>query len=309
MTIKSKTEEFILKAKEVHGDKYDYSLAEYVHSKSKVNIICPKHGGFLQRPNDHLRGKGCSKCKSEKTSNNCRSNKENFIKKAKEVHGDKYDYSLAEYVHSKSKVNIICPIHGDFIQKPNCHLSGKGCPKCGGTEKINTEEFINKSKKIHGDVYDYSTVDYNKNNIKVKIICPTHGEFLQTPNNHLRGQGCPNCNTSKGEQLISNYLMEREIKFIPQKKFSTCKYVKQLPYDFCIPQLKMLIEYDGIQHFQPIETFGGKEAFEITLKKDFIKTQWAKKNGWRLIRFDYTQTKDEIIDYLNFSIERFEIIK
>ena len=181
-------EEFIKKSKEKHGDKYDYSKVEYVNSATKVCIICPEHGEFWQIPRDHTRGIGCSKC-----GGSCVLTKEEFIEKARKKHGDKYDYSKVEYVNSQTKVCINCREHGEFWQIPRDHLSGYGCSKCSGLYVPTTEEWVASARKVHGDKYDYSKVDYVKNNIKVCIICPKHGEFWQTPNNHLSGYGCSKC--------------------------------------------------------------------------------------------------------------------
>ena len=124
------TEQFIEKAREVHGDKYDYSKLEYVNNKTKVCIICPEHGEFWQRPDNHLQGKKCLLCVDKLKHNNKKQTTEQFIEKAREVHGDKYDYSKVEYVDKSTEVLIICPEHGEFWQKPYSHLSGHGCPKC-----------------------------------------------------------------------------------------------------------------------------------------------------------------------------------
>ena len=113
---------------------------------------------------------------------------EEFIIKAKEVHGDKYDYSKVNYINVDTKVCIICPTHGEFLQMPSSHLNGRGCPRCSGNKKLTTEEFIIKAREINGDKYDYTKVEYVNNSTKVCIICPTHGEFWQTPNGHLSGR-------------------------------------------------------------------------------------------------------------------------
>lgn len=123
------TDEFIAKAKLIHGDKYDYSKVEYIGALKKVCIICPDHGEFLQTPNNHTQGQGCPKCKGDKIRERFSSSKEEFIKKARKVHKDKYDYSKVNYDGSLTKVCIICPKHGEFWQRPNAHLSGHGCPK------------------------------------------------------------------------------------------------------------------------------------------------------------------------------------
>ena len=182
------TEEFIDKARKVHGDKYDYSKVEYINNQTPVCIICPEHGEFWNTPNHHLNGQGCSKC-----CNNKKGTINEFIKKARKIHGDKYDYSKAEYINRKTRICIICPEHGEFWQRPYGHLYGSGCPKCVGKHKPTTEEFITKAREVHGDKYDYSKVEYVNSKTPVCIICPEHGEFWQRPNNHLSGSGCDKC--------------------------------------------------------------------------------------------------------------------
>ena len=208
---KMNKEEFIKKAREVHGSKYDYSKVEYSNSKTKVCIICPGHGEFFQSSNAHLQGKGCPKCGINIRIEKTKMSTAEFIAKAQEIHGNKYDYSKTEYSNSRTKVCIICPDHGEFWQTPTLHLQGNGCPKCSGKNKLTTEEFIEKARKVHGDKYDYSKVDYKNNHTKVCIICPDHGEFWQTPSNHLKKQGCPKCgftirnekNTMTTEEFIA----------------------------------------------------------------------------------------------------------
>lgn len=122
-----------------------------------------------------------------------------FIIKAKQIHGNKYDYSKSVYETARSKVCVICPEHGEFYIRPNCHVSGKqGCKKCGIQQRPQNkpklvESFISDCHKIHGNKYNYSRTNYVRNNIKVEIICPSHGPFFQIPNAHLNGQGCPLC--------------------------------------------------------------------------------------------------------------------
>ena len=206
--MKRKTkEEFILKARQAHGWKYDYSKVEYVNQNTKVCIICPEHGEFWQRPSDHLKGCGCKKCSSESVHIKQRNTREKFILRAYEVHGDTYDYSKVEYVNNTTKVCIICPEHGEFWQTPDNHLTSKhGCPKCGGSKKLTTQDFIEKARKIHGDKYDYSKVNYVNNKTKVCIICPEHGEFCQKPNIHLGNHGCPKCKAQDASKRLRTKL-------------------------------------------------------------------------------------------------------
>jgi len=178
------TKEFIKKSKKVHGDKYDYSKVTYKNASTKIIIICKIHGEFEQMPNGHLCGKGCFLCGIKKRSDNITSTVKDFMKKARVSHGGRYDYSKMIYINSKTKITITCKEHGEFRQSPNSHLSRHGCPKCKG---LTTEEFIEKSQKVHGDKYDYSNVEYKKCDTKVKIICEIHGEFKQRASSHLQG--------------------------------------------------------------------------------------------------------------------------
>lgn len=177
---------FIEKSIVVHNNKYNYDVVEYKNVRTKIKIICPVHGIFEQLPWVHMKGNGCSNCQNL--------SKVDFVKKSIEIHGEKYNYDLSDLINNKTKVKIICYIHGIFEQTPNNHLSGSGCSKCfNERKKSNTFEFINKSKLIHNDLYNYESVKYLNNKTKVDIICKEHGVFKQTPIHHLNGHGCPKC--------------------------------------------------------------------------------------------------------------------
>ncbi|MBL7870387.1 MAG: DEAD/DEAH box helicase family protein [Cyclobacteriaceae bacterium] len=194
-------EKVIFKFKEVHGDRYDYSLVEYINIDKRVKIICKIHGEFEQTPYKHLSGRGCSDC-----GGNIRYDNEKMITKFKEVHGDRYDYSLVEYFNIDKRVKIICKIHGEFEQTPYKHLSGRGCSDCGGNIRYDNEKIITKFKEVHADRYDYSRVEYLNTDTKVKIICKIHGEFEQTPYKHISGQGCPICNIGWSKDKIIEFV-------------------------------------------------------------------------------------------------------
>ena len=207
---------FIEKAKKVHGDKYDYSKVEYVNNKTKVCIICPEHGEFWQTPSSHLNGCGCPNCGKNASCKKRKLNTEHFVKKAKQVNNDKYNYSKVKYITTQTKVCIICPEHGEFWQTPAKHLSGQGCPKCGlskisNCRKSNSIKFVEKAKLIHNNKYDYSKVEYFDCKQKVCIICPEHGEFWQKPSYHLSGHGCPKCGINKSS-IIHRKTTEEFIK-------------------------------------------------------------------------------------------------
>jgi len=205
MSKKLTTEEFIEKAKAIHGNKYDYSKVNYVNNKIKIIIGCNTHGEFTQTPNSHLSGHKCFKCTLISTMSAIRYNIEEFIEKARAIHGDKYDYSKSIYINSHAKIKIICPTHGEFAQTPHSHLY-YGCAKCAGVGKLTTEEFIEKARSIHGDKYNYSKVNYINSKTKVIISCNIHGDFLMIPNNHLNGDKCPKCS---GKKLTTKEFIEK----------------------------------------------------------------------------------------------------
>ena len=192
-------DDFINKAIKIHGNKYDYSKVIYKNTHEKVCIICPEHGEFLQTPHNHLQGKGCPICAKTKYKQKRKLGDKEFIERAKKVHGNKYDYSKVNYINLFTKVCIICPEHGEFLQLPSNHLKGKGCPICGNLNKSRNNsytfnEFVTKACKVHGDKYQYNKELFKKDeNDKIGIICPKHGIFRQTITSHLLGNGCPMC--------------------------------------------------------------------------------------------------------------------
>ena len=274
------TAEFIVKAKKIHIDKYDYSLVEYVNNETKIKIICPTHGIFEQTPTSHLRHR-CVKCVNDKLL----SNTTEFIEKSKLIHGGKYNYSLVEYKGSHKKIKIICSEHGIFKQMPYSHLIGKGCCKCFAKNKCESnEEFIKKAKQVHGDKYDYSLIEYENVTKKMKIICKKHGIFEQSASYQLRGIGCPICRESKGEEKISKILKIKNIKFEREKRFLDCRNILPLPFDFYISKYNMCIEFDGKQHFIKHENW--TDLIDIQ-KRDEIKNIYCKENNIKLYRISY----------------------
>jgi len=200
--------EFIAKAIAVHGNKYDYSQIMHVYASEKVTIICKTHNyEFQQSPSKHLSGFGCNLCsgKKKKTTNE-------FIQDAKKVHGERYNYDKTEYSDSDSKLTITCNKHGDFFQNAGSHLQGKGCPKCSGTQKLTTIDFINRAKEIHHNKYNYDKVNYINSQTKVSIGCQIHGYFEQIPKTHLEGSGCTKCSRSSPKKLSSEEFIEKAKK-------------------------------------------------------------------------------------------------
>lgn len=272
-------EQFIEKANLVHNFKYDYTKVIYKDYATKVCIVCPEHGEFWQTPGNHLKGVGCPECGKIKSGLKHRTTQENFIKKAKKIHGDKYDYSKVKYVSSNVKVCIICPIHGEFWQTPACHLAGNGCAKCAGVSKLTNDEWVRKAKVVHGEMYDYSKTQYKTAKDSVCIICPKHGEFWQLPTNHIAGAGCPNCRKSKMEEEIKQFLNQNDIVFEEQKTFDWLINKEPMHLDFFLPDYNIGIECQGEQHFKPLDFWGGKEKFAYTSSNDKLKNELCVKNG------------------------------
>lgn len=248
----STTEQFIVKARKIHGDKYNYSKSNYTGVYNNIEIICSKHGSFSQRPNDHLNKCGCPSCGIESRKKYTVMTLDKFIKKSNNVHNNKYDYSKIKKFNYKVKTPIICPNHGIFYQIPNSHLNGRGCPKCIGRNNT-IIEIIFEFEKVHNNKYNYELIDLNKEIKKadyIDIICPNHGKFKQRIDCHLLGQGCPECKESSGEKKVKTFLKQNLIKFHAQYKFEDCIFKRHLSFDFYLPDFRICIEYDGRQHFK-----------------------------------------------------------
>lgn len=261
------TEEFIINATSVHGDKYDYSLSNYVSSQENITIVCKEHGPFSQIAHSHENGQGCPKCAGKNKTT------EDFLEEAVRLHGGKYNYSLVKYVNSKQKVSILCNKHGEFQQSPNSHLRGGGCPSCSGNIRMTTEQFVDKARFVHGDLYDYSNTMYGKNNRqRVTITCKTHGDFLQAPFDHLEGCGCPSCVTfGASEQELRDYV---ESLGVTTTKDRTVLEGKEI--DVFIPDKNVGFEFNGLYwHSEKISSRAE------TRHKD--KTDLARSKGVRLI--------------------------
>jgi Zn finger protein HypA/HybF involved in hydrogenase expression len=310
------TDEFIKKAQMIHQNpdgtpKYNYDNTIYDNAISKVEIICPKHGSFFQTPNNHLSGQGCPKCGGNKHKTT-----DEFIKDAQKVHQNpdgtpKYGYDNANYVNNITKVEITCPKHGEFLQSPGDHLSGKGCQICGieSRSKLRTkttDEFIKQAQMVHQNPdgtpkYDYSNTNYVKAMEKVEINCPKHGTFLQIPNDHLRGKGCPRCRESVGEKLIHNYLSQQQgYDVVSQKEFEDCTNIHKnkrwctlYKFDIYLPEFNTIIEFDGEQHFKKTFFHKTDEYYNEKVEDDRYKINYCKDNNIKLIRISYNE-KDVI---------------
>ena len=227
---------------------------------------------------------------------------EDFMIKAMLHHGNKYDYSKVNYINCDTKVIIICQIHGEFNITPYKFINRKqGCSSCGringAVKRIKTNDDVIKDfNKVHGDIYDYSKVNYTNVKKVVDIICPIHGVFKQTPDCHLSGGGCPKHHEPKCEKIIREYLIKNNYNYTTQKKYPDCRYKKPLSYDFYLPDFNMCIEYNGEQHYKSVKRWGGDKLFIVRQLRDEIKRKYCEKNNIKLLVIKHNEN---IVNILN----------
>jgi very-short-patch-repair endonuclease len=277
---------FIEKSKIVHGEnRYDYSKVIYDNSKIKVCIICNTCGSeFWQTPCSHLQGCGCPNCR--RNYDHTTTTLEDFIEKSKYIHKDKYDYSKVIYKNRTEKVCIVCnTCENEFWQSPSKHLLGRGCPNCKLTN-LSTKfrkplnDFINQANRIHNFRYDYSKVSFKNLHDRIVVICPVHGEFVQEAQSHLQGCRCPICSRSSHlEDDVRYQLKLNKINFEEQKTWDWLVYNSNQFTDFYLPDYNIVIECQGVQHFEPVEFFGGEENFRDLTLRDKNKLDLCIKNG------------------------------
>ena len=300
--MKKLTEQDIInKSMKIYGNKLDYSMVKYIGTAHHITFICKEHGPFEQLYSNHIRYIGCKKCSANIMANRYKKTTIKFIEDAILVHGQKFDYSEVEYINCYSKILITCRLHGLFEQTPSDHLAGKGCRICARQFPVSDEEYIERFKKVHGNKYDYSKFQYVDRNTKSIFICKKHGEFQALPYNHLAGNDCYKCKSSNGEKIIKNWLLKNNIIFEQQKRFPSCKNKQPLAFDFYIQSYNMLIEYDGIGHFEPviwgnvITEERANQLFKEVQFRDVIKDNWAKENGIYLLRIRFDDNIEETL--------------
>lgn len=288
------TEKYIDKCQSIHNNYYDYSKTVYEKDKTYVTIICPEHGEFSQRCDHHARGSKCPHCATNIRTSKLRLTLKEFIDRANSLHCNRYTYDKAIYITSRTKLIVTCRSHGDFSVTPDNHLSGTICFRCAVSENAkrathSKSDVIDKASFIHDNIYNYDKVIYLHSKEKVIITCNLHGDFLQNFSNHLSGKGCPSCHiTSKSEVFIARLLKHNNIEFISQKSFDNLRNPKtnrKLKFDFYIPSINTVIEFDGKHHFVEIEKYNND--LEYQKFKDNIKDIYCKDNNIILIRIPY----------------------
>ena len=310
------TEQFIEIAREEHGDKYDYSQVNYIKAILKVNIKCPIHKSFWQRPHDHLRSSGCPDCGKLAAAEKRMLTQEEFVQKANKLHDYKYSYTSSVYKGFWEEITIICPNpkHGEFTQIAGGHLTGSGCQKCKSEKladlyRLTKEEFVQKARDEHGDRYNYSLVEYVNYKEKVWIKCPDHVLFEQVAGKHLSGSGCGTCKASIGERKINDVLSRHNIDFKYEYSASYLSGIEAYDtkvglysFDFYILKMKLIIEFDGVQHFKPVKFSNSNKdpegALESCKQRDQIKDEIAQQNGLNVLRIPFWEI-DNIVKILS----------
>ena len=298
--------DFLLRSKAIHKDKYNYKWSIYKNYRTPIKILCPKHGIFMQLPKTHLHGmSGCPKCGEENRIKKIVGKKRYMPKRVDRIYdtvslhryihkicGERYDLSKTIYTSMYNPVIITCKKHGDLLVSLrsiyDTHIKHH-CIKCKyDSARISNEDYIKRAKKLHGDKYEYHLINYRKYRDIVKVVCKKHGVFAVNGSDFIRMSrvptGCGLCRESKGEIKVSIILKNLNIEYIREYKIQPYRY----EYDFYLPKYNTLIEYDGIQHFSSVQHFGGDKAFLETVARDVKKTKIAKKNGIKLIRIPYT---------------------
>lgn len=294
--IKTTTEEWVKRAKEVHGERYDYVETIYLGSAKPIKINCLIHGIFVQKASKHLEGQGCKLCNIE----NQRKGIFEFIKDSKIHHGDFYDYSKVKFNSIHDLVNIICPVHGEFKQKAVKHQSGQGCKKCNIGTVWNTDEFINKAIKVHGEKYNYENSVYLNTVTKLEILCKNcNKSFSQVPLSHLSGAGCPYCagNIKLSDDAFKELLFEAHNGEI----IAIDEYVNS--------DTKISVKHvcGSIWLSTPIHLLNRKQGCRLCFNEslrmsdiDFKQRVFERHNGEIICLENYTQSKIRIkVKHLN----------
>lgn len=299
------TQDFILKARAVHGDRYDYSATDYVNSKTKVKIICTEHGIFEQAPGNHLHGMGCLLCGFKNAGKYHKKDTESFITEAKALHGNFYDYSRTEYKGAREKLTIVCPRHGPFEQVAHVHLRGEvgtGCERCsyerrGKKARLTFDEFVQRANTIHQGVYDYSLAnnEFVDASTKITIVCPIHGEFLQTPQGHLSGKGCSVCGSNKVAESLrkSNESFIRDARKIHGGKYD----YSEVDYRGAFEGVKIICPLDGPFIQSPTSHLSG-----IGCARCSRRMQGAPRNLTRALRGEFDDSKDAFVYIVTFRL-------
>ena len=260
---------------------YELLEDEYINNSTPMRYKCPNGHIHTMKWNNFLHGKRCPEC---------RGLLKHTLEKVKEVFKERgYTLLSEEYVNEKAKMKCICPNGHEYETSFSNFNRGYGCPICAG--QVVTYKEVKKAFESEGFVL--LSTEYINAITKLEYICPKGHKHSITWNAFKNGQRCPQCNASKGEKAIKDYLAKNNIEFIEQHRFDDCRNLLPLPFDFYIPSLNLAIEYDGEQHFKLNSCFNKtKKKLREVQKRDNIKTQYCKENNINLLRIPYWEFKN-----------------
>lgn len=281
--------------KSLVGNEYEF-LEPYQGSLTKIKVKHNKCGKVYEVvPSNFLRGTRCPYCLiNDKTKTDAQ-----FKKEVQALVGDEYTF-LEPYVNNHAKLQVRHNKCDNIYKvKPNDFLTGRRCPYCAGHIKKTNLQFKQEVYDLVGDEYKFLD-SYVNNNTKLRVKHSKCGNvYSVSPSNFKQGYRCPYCSSPRGEDIINKILKSLNIKYEYQKTFDDLKDINLLSYDFYIPSQNILIEYQGIQHYQPVDVFGGETEFSIQQKHDQMKSEYAKSNNYCLIAIPYTEdTFSKIKKYL-----------
>lgn len=264
-------------------------LSSYKRTNEKITVRCTIHNHqYETTPHRLVQKHNCIYCYRDRNVGKLRKNTQQLLNELIVASNNRYQFPNinSEYKNNKCKITAICPKHGEFKISINKLLQGQGCKKCAvetsaNKKKLSEEELLQRFRKVHNEKYTYVDLSKVYKNIysKIKIVCPIHGEFQQTVNDHLSGCGCPRCSESRLERDVANYLESSGVIFERQKTFH---WLGKQRLDFYLPDYGVAIECQGKQHFKPVEYFGGENQFKLIQKRDLKKNTLCKENNVKL---------------------------
>lgn len=272
-------------------------IEEYINAKTKILHRCKIDGyEWYAKPNSILSGRGCPRCcKKERKTN------DDYIKNVTNI--NPFIEVVEKYINAKTPILHKCKIDGhEWVISPDNILRGCGCPVCAKNKKYTHEEYVNKVSEVNPDIEIIGK--YVGSLIPILHKCKIDGhEWMVRPSVILYGSGCPKCNSSKGEKAIASWLDKRNVLYESQKRFDNCKNILSLPFDFYLPDYNICIEFQGKQHYEPVEYFGGIENFKKIVNRDKIKEKYCEENNILLYKISYFEDVNKELEKL------YELIK